>query len=236
MVINKATVLYCLKKYFEVRTSDRGLLFKKRKKDRVNPATINDVIDYYNFGHVQGFFVDKDDILFVFLIGSNELKDWIFNFWFRLKRVPYKKKGTNPKIKVHRGFYHSYVHRVRGEIAMHLHGHSRICVVGQSFGAALATLAAIDIKYNIPGINIGCLVTGSPRVGNRFFVDSYNRRVPDTLRYVNGNDIIAGLPPRWAYFRHVSNEIHIGPKKRRRPSIRDHMIGEYIEGVSNQHE
>lgn len=48
---------------------------------------------------------------------------------------------------------------------------------------------------------------GSPRVGNRSFVQLYNRFVPSSFRVVVDGDIVAGLPP--SKYAHVGTEIMI---------------------------
>jgi hypothetical protein len=53
---------------------------------------------------------------------------------------------------------------------------------------------------------------GSPRVGNSYFVESYNKRVPNTLRFVNKNDMVCKVPPFWLSFRHVDKEIVLDRK------------------------
>ena len=67
-----------------------------------------------------------------------------------------------------------------------------------------------------------------------FFVESYNRRVPDTYRYVYGNDVVVGVPPKMFGYRHVSEEIHLGKKRTCGLSIKDHMYqsGAYIDDLT----
>ena len=230
MTIDKELQLYLIHKYEEVRTADRGLFFKKRKSKRIDPRLIDDVIDYFDEGHMQGYFIEKDGIKFLIVLGSNELVDWFYNFWFRLSETPYKSAGTRKEIKVHKGFYRSYL-RIRELVLEGVKNDDKVFVYGQSLGAAVGTIAALDIQYNYPDKNIGLMTTGGPRVGNAEFRESFSRRVPDSVRYVYGGDIVTIVPPKWTGYRHVVDETLLGPKRRIRLSIVDHMMPAYIAGL-----
>eukprot|EP00981_Chlorochromonas_danica_P008130 scaffold2028_cov181-Ochromonas_danica.AAC.8 len=56
-------------------------------------------------------------------------------------------------------------------------------------------------------VNIVMINFGSPRVGNRSFVQLYNRIVPSSFRVVVDGDLVAGLPP--SKYAHVGTEILI---------------------------
>ena len=49
---------------------------------------------------------------------------------------------------------------------------------------------------------------GSPRVGNRAFVACFNRLVPDSIRVINGTDLVPTLPALLGY-RHVDHGVRI---------------------------
>jgi triacylglycerol lipase len=70
-----------------------------------------------------------------------------------------------------------------------------IWFTGHSLGAALATLAAD--RY---GISQGLYTFGSPRVGDFEFKNKFK---PTHFRFVNGNDIVARVPPEVLSYRHV---------------------------------
>lgn len=230
MKISKKNQIYLVNKYNEVRTADRGLFFKKSKSKRIDPRLIPDVIDYYDEGHTQGFFLEKGGVKYVIILGSNQLIDWLFNFWFRFTETPYKESGTRKEIKVHKGFYRSYL-KAREIVLKQVKKDEKVFVYGQSLGAAIAMLAALDIKYNYPDKEVGLMTTGSPKLGNQEFVDSFLKRVPDSLRYVYGGDIVTTLPPKFFGYKHINNETHLGPDRKIRLSIPDHMMNRYIPGL-----
>ena len=118
--------------------------------------------------------------------------------------------NTDTKIRVHSGFLKGYK-----SVRDTLHGKiprdsCRIRITGHSLGAALALLCAVDIQYNFKNADIEVFLFGCPRVGNKAFVRSYNKRVFKTLRVTNGNDIVTKLPPVIFGYHHAGINIHTG--------------------------
>ena len=99
--------------------------------------------------------------------------------------------------KVHRGFKNA-LDEVWEDLFPYLAVLQRrgckIWMTGHSLGAALATLAA-DRFGEVQGV----YTFGSPRVGDRRFKEVFSIR---TYRFVNGNDIVARLPPP-GFYAHV---------------------------------
>ena len=73
------------------------------------------------------------------------------------------------------------------------------------------------------------MTTGSPKVGNVEFKKSFTKRIPNSLRYVYGGDIITMMPPQITGYVHINDEIHLGPKKKL--SFKDHLMDSYIPGL-----
>ena len=221
-------------KYKILRHAERGVFFKKPKSKRIDPLSIEGVELAFDTGHVQGFVLKESETIIIMLMGSNELLDWLHNFWFRFKEIPYEEKGTNPKIKVHKGFYRSYL-LIRTLIHELVKNEKKVIVFGHSFGGALTTLCSLDIRYNFPEIEVSSITTGSPRIGNEAFVSSFERRLKanifESTRFVYGNDIVCGVPFKWLRYKHVGKEFHLGPKRRFPFSIKHHMMGSYEKGV-----
>lgn len=186
-------------------------------------------ITYYSRDNSEFFTFTTPTTRYFIFMGSNEVKDWLYNVFFVKKVVPYA--GTNPSIKVHAGFLDTYL-KVRDEVLRYatradLKSKS-IVVCGHSLGSAIATFAALDIAYNITR-RVECFITGTPRVGNKHFKRSYNTRVPATTRMTLGNDIIAQLPPRVFGFTHIATTYeHIGSKTSI-SIIKDHDITRYAD-------
>ena len=80
-------------------------------------------------------------------------------------------------------------------------------VTGHSLGGALATIFA----YECAELDVGKVIMynyGSPRVGNKAFVDEFKRRVDSSWRFSNASDIIPTVP-RFLGYRHVDNAMRI---------------------------
>jgi len=136
------------------------------------------------------------------------------------------------KIRVHRGFYKAYHHEcVRNKIRYFLKPDiEKIYITGHSMGAALAMLCAVDLQYNFPDKYYEVVVFGCPRVGNKAFVKSFNKRIIKTLRFENGNDIVTKLPPCLFGFSHAGIKIHIGfPRIFGMYSLKHHNAMAYYE-------
>eukprot|EP00927_Polykrikos_kofoidii_P033899 TRINITY_DN2873_c0_g1_i5.p1 TRINITY_DN2873_c0_g1~~TRINITY_DN2873_c0_g1_i5.p1 ORF type:complete len:617 (-),score=115.86 TRINITY_DN2873_c0_g1_i5:84-1934(-) len=92
-------------------------------------------------------------------------------------------------------------------------------ITGHSLGAALATLAAVDIAITLKGAaakrgdgvkppDVVVHTFGSPCVGQAEFVALYDKEVTRTFRHVNDRDIVAVTPPSFIGHQHVGT--HVG--------------------------
>jgi len=145
----------------------------------------------------------------------------------------HNEKGTNKKIKAHYGFYSSYllarefIHNIVKSTNKEIifHGHSK--------GGALATLAALDTQYNF-NKDVGIFVAGCPAIGNKCFVDSLIKRLPDYHRYSFGNDIVSVLPPELFFYYHAGPEYHTGPERKwYKMNMNDHHWQNYYNLFEN---
>lgn len=194
-------------------------LFRHQK----NTTVIDDAAS-----EVQALIVKENNTLYITFRGSNSKKDWQTNLTFWQKTIPYG--NTASKIRVHTGFIQAYKSPgVRDKIhALMTSDVLYIQVAGHSHGAALSILCAVDLEYNFPRRDYRVFLFGCPRVGNRAFQKSYDRRVPQTVRVENGNDIITKIPFASWGFHHVGTLLHIGPP--RLPlvySCNDHQLEPY---------
>lgn len=70
-----------------------------------------------------------------------------------------------------------------------------LTITGHSLGAALATLAAYDIKSTFNRAPLATVVSfGGPRVGNRSFRHNLEKKGAKVLRIVNDDDLITKVP------------------------------------------
>lgn len=167
--------------------------------------------------------------------GSDSPRDWKTNMMFDKMTIPYG--NTKSPIRVHSGFIKAYkspgardvIHRaITCDIkAVRISGHSQ--------GAALAILCSVDLEYNFPDLDYEVYLFGAPRVGNKAFRDSYNRRLLKVFRVENGNDIVTKVPPKFMGFRHVGMRLHVGrPRLPFIVSFADHYPQAYYQNLFNK--
>lgn len=189
---------------------------------------------------------------YIIFRGSNADRDWLTNLDFSRwsavtdavldeKQLDYPEiyGPTGSGVKMHTGFTKAYL-AARSEIhdAVQKSTMPRWVLTGHSLGGALAKLCAVDLQFNFsPQISVETYTFGAPRVGNKAFAASYNRRVPNTCRFVNGNDVISGLPRRWQRYHHVNTRIRFNAMFSWRiisGSLQDHRIDRYIAELTKK--
>jgi predicted lipase len=164
--------------------------------------------------------------------GTETPREWLSNFKFCKKTIPFNNEKS--KIKVHTGFLNSYKNpEVRDKILEAVEDDTYcVKISGHSRGAALAVLCAVDIQYNYPGRDIEVILFGCPRVGNKWFVQSFNRRVNKAVRIENSNDIVTKVPFAFMGYRHVGARLHVGNLRLPlRFSANDHYPHKYYSNL-----
>lgn len=181
---------------------------------------------------VQFFARRKGKTLYITFRGSDSPRDWKTNMMFDKFTIPYG--NAKSPIRVHRGFITAYkspgvrdvIHRMITDDI------EAIRVMGHSQGAALAILCSVDLEYNFPDRDYEVYLFGSPRVGNKAFRDSYNRRLLKVFRVENGNDIVTKIPPKFMGYRHVGMKLHVGaPRLPFVLSTADHYPQAYYRNI-----
>jgi hypothetical protein len=172
---------------------------------------------------VEGGYVIFGGIAYMMFKPSNSLLDWIVNFVFFKKKIPYN-NVKNRKIKVHSGYMERYtLNSVRTNILLWLakkNDVNEVVVIGYSMGGGLAPICAVDIAYNFPEKKVKCIALSSPRVGNKSFIKSLEKRV-ESVHFTYGNDAVPMLPPKLFGFEHISKR-KIYNKKKWRIHFKDH--------------
>ena len=182
---------------------------------------------------VQCFLRIKHDEMIITFRGSDSRKDWIVDSKFWKSVIPYN--NYRSKIRVHSGFISTYKSdNIRGRIQKEIEKNKikKVALTGHSYGAALAILCAVDLEYNFPKNDYEVVVFGCPRVGNKYFKNSYNLRVFKTLRIENVNDLVTKVPLACMGYRHVGASLKIGNKNAFSvPNIYAHKLQEYYPSV-----
>lgn len=128
---------------------------------------------------------------------TDEDKDWITNLLYFKKKTMLYANSKNSKVRIHGKYSDGYVSpSVRGVIHKEYPAYAGlpIFVGGFSQGGGLAPICALDMQYNFNITDIECIMISPLRVFNNAGFKSYSRRVPNTARYVWGNDIVTKVP------------------------------------------
>lgn len=150
-------------------------------------------------------FIYNDRIVIAFR-GTTSLKDWKSDF--NTKQVSSEMFGEDKKIKLHSGFnnqYNELKHTIHSIIIQYRY--LPVHITGHSLGGALACLCAMDLKLNF-NCDVSVVTFGSPRVGNKAFVEKYNKVIRNSFRVKNYGDPITHFPMRTCY-NHIHKSICI---------------------------
>jgi triacylglycerol lipase len=159
-----------------------------------------------------GFVAERRGAVFVIFRGTITAGEWIRNLGIRL--TPSLVAGGG---KTHEGFLQGY-RLVREGLIDGLRGAATgagIHVAGYSLGAALATLAALDIARSGAAQVADIYTFASPRVGDAGFVETFNGMFAGkSFRVSNSSDLVTSLPLPvpiagvvGGYFSHVDTPV-----------------------------
>jgi triacylglycerol lipase len=109
--------------------------------------------------------------------------------------------------RVHSGF-HSEVNELWPLLEQQIKENQRpMWFSGHSLGGAMAAVCAVRCKISpIPSNPQAIFSYGAPRVGDKSY-SSYLK--VKHYRWVNNNDIVPRVPPRWLGYRHMGQEIYL---------------------------
>ncbi|KAG9257759.1 Alpha/Beta hydrolase protein [Emericellopsis atlantica] len=136
--------------------------------------------------------------------GSSNVRNWIANLDFNFEDSPIVSGG-----KVHDGFNRAWNEMRSGVTAairdaMNAHPGYRVVATGHSLGAAVATLAAAQLRND--GIPVDLYTYGSPRAGNDVLSDYISNQAGPEFRITHLDDPVPRLPPIIFGYRHTSPE------------------------------
>jgi len=155
--------------------------------------------------------------------------------------------------RVHRGFKRE-VDDIWPSLEEVLQDETRtVWFCGHSLGAAMAQICAGRCQLSEIAAQPREVVTfGSPRVGNGRYIQHAKVR---HLRWVNNNDIVTRVPPRWFRYRHTGTRMYLnskgehvrltpamrgrdrwagfwsGLKQRKFDHFSDHAIAAYVDNI-----
>lgn len=221
-------LLYAFQVYFSYVIKYQWENLKSFSKDSINKikesgielVPLEDIVlisDYkkYPRQRVEGAICTYKQKTYVLFMATNSTLDWVTNLFFFIKKVPYN--NTNRKVKVHSGYINRYqLNSVRTKILLELANRkysNKVIVLGYSMGGGLAPICAVDIAYNFPDKEVTCFAFAGPKVGNKAFVNSVDKRCKAS-HYSYGNDPVVKVPPKLFGFVNLKNEFHYGEKQK----------------------
>lgn len=170
-------------------------------------AKLEYIIENQGSKALQGY--DKyTNTIFTSFRGSSNIHNWLENI--RVKKIaPY----VNASINVENGFYNAYNY-IKSQLFDNLiklqnkYKTSDLLITGHSLGAAMSTLMTYDILTIYTDYNIKYFINfGSPRVGNKDFVNSFNSYNINSYRITHYYDVVPHVPEEFIGYLHISNEI-----------------------------
>jgi hypothetical protein len=170
------------------------------------------------------YVAEGDELIVLAFRGTQSIQNWNTNFHVQLVHPA----GTDPKLRVHQGFYNAFIalddanmprekrsgsfglQRKIEEVKQATNGKVPIYITGHSLGGALAQIASAVFGDDQIA---ACYTFGSPRVGNAYF-DLWVK--PPSYRVMNYADIVPTLPLPLVYRhsgdpRYMPNEVKNSP-------------------------
>lgn len=162
---------------------------------------------------VLGGFVGYDSIQDAITVSfrgtdSTSIADWVKNLEYT-KTQPWSKY---PDAGVHHGF-HSAWEDLKDDVMSAInsiratHSTTTVQVTGHSLGAAMAIIAALDIKLNY-GLDTSFVDFGRPRAGDSGFAQALASEGITGFRVTHHNDIVPHAPPEAFGFYHSAREVY----------------------------
>lgn len=147
--------------------------------------------------------------------------------------------GWCPSCLVHRGFALAY-EELRDEMLSNIKslGCRSIDIAGHSLGAAVATLAAIDLRGESLLVKVNNVWTyGSPRVGNSAFAEAFNKvaekqgaEVPQ-WRVVHYHDPVPLVAPTW-FYKHTPQQVYYSDRESSQYEVCQWQKQNYVENTT----
>jgi len=154
---------------------------------------------------------------------SRSIYNWAENMRYWRSDLPLPVPGADGSL-VHTGFYASWnssklapaLTAAAAALVERWPG-KPLYVVGHSLGAALATVASVDLRARLEAmqrseekpyrpLDVRLVTFGSPRVGNDAFASFVRQATRLSVRLTHNRDIVPSVPPTWVGFHHVATE------------------------------
>ncbi len=186
-----------------------------------------------------GFVLSSKQHNIIVFRGTQRTMEWVLNI--NAVYATKKSKVFSQYGAVHPGFstIYSKISAQILEAAKKLDPSVPCYISGHSLGAAIATLAAIDIAAHIPELKkqVQLYTYASPRVGDSAFAREHNRLVLNSYRVVNLADAIT-LVPFTVLFK--TEYVHVGEEwsflAQNHDVMPNHVVDTYRNAIDKQAE
>lgn len=169
----------------------------------------------------------KTDLVIIFRPTENNWLDTLTDFsFFPLGLEEFEGKTST----FHVGFYNA-LNDLWGKFfneLKNLVAGKRVITIGQSYGGALAQICAYKLlKEDIP---VDELYTfGGPRVGDKTFAETLNKKIPISFRFVNEGDPIPELPFKSFGYYHADSLVFLEKDVKKMPTSVKGDLGDFSD-------
>lgn len=212
-----------------------------KKDDKISNLEFFDVSE--TGGQCMVCLYEKKTIV-ICIRGSSEIIDWYKNF--KATRTELKKTDDSDML-VHSGFYNTFK-SLQPLIFNHVQEIMKkeeienIIYTGHSAGGSEAQICLTQLATMYPKSKHTCLTFGSPRVGNKSFVETFHSLCSESLQFVNLYDPVPHLPLKLRFkntdtWYHMKHKNLIRTKKINmccrinKDAILQHFPEEYYDAV-----
>lgn len=167
----------------------------------------------YSFATAQVLVKKIDDVIYIIFRATDTDADWKVHFTEFSAKENFYFNAIDPRIRVHGGWGADYI-GIRKYILTEMdyflrNGFQEFCVIGHSYGGALASACALDLA-NTLNVSVSLVTFGAPKMGNKHFVNALSDRLTFEHNYVYGNDGVPLLPPSFAGYCKYNNTEYLG--------------------------
>jgi len=225
---------------FEYNTNDIGICISYPDLLLASCNNIMKTTDFLTINSISHSFIYKNKLPIILLVynndniiitfkGSSSILEFILDMNIRLRSL------DHGSIKVHRGIY-KFFSKFKSELIQKIDdilltkNIKNIYFTGHSLGASLSILSSYLLYQKYSNLQFYNYCTAAFKVGNKAFVEAYNKLNIIGFIIINKSDIIPKLPISNKYSHIDTKCIYFNYNKNR---IQNHMSDVYYNFIDN---